>query len=512
KLKQSYIEFIFYDNLQGNGTSDKNYPKVTGHLEMSKFPYTVAGIKKIAENHLENAKDKDKFEYNGEFSINDSKGNIIFDSSDKNAGPLSDIKLVPDANLVYIHYAPKPYSLSYIHNIKEDVVVKGMPNPDTLQIEYGSDLIIPTNKPTANGYTFNGWNVYTIKDGEKIAYLGNKMPAEMVYVEAEFTKNSLFTVKHIYNSNRNVKATSIVNSKEVSIGSDISANWLLTNNNNNYVLSSTTVNGKDIILSEGKYDDKIGAEDVIIVYTYDVDNIAPNGTSDGIPDKDQIVISYVNSNDNYGTIQGTLKEVVNIKGANGVKPTFPSINASNNYRFNGWTVNGKVYNNELLTSDSVFVANWLYNGYVPPIIVPPTPPTPPPAVNPPTPPPTVTPPTVVIPPVVTPPTVTPPPTVVAPIVPPVNPQPIVPETPTTDNNNDVTVDENQDDATSTIIEIEDEDIPLADKPQVDEEVIISGRDFTNEFFCRGYKRSPEHHSYCWIRARSKISTNNINEN
>ncbi|MEG1028258.1 MAG: InlB B-repeat-containing protein, partial [Oscillospiraceae bacterium] len=57
KLKQSYIEFIFYDNLQGNGTSDKNYPKVTGHLEMSKFPYTVAGIKKIAENHLENAKD-----------------------------------------------------------------------------------------------------------------------------------------------------------------------------------------------------------------------------------------------------------------------------------------------------------------------------------------------------------------------------------------------------------------------------------------------------------------------
>lgn len=148
------------------------------------------------------------------------------------------------------------------------------------------------------------------------------------------------------------------------------------------VAKESDFNGKHYALDRIDGADKlitlVATDNIVNVY-YSIDEIGEPDPEkpDGIPDKYQVTFRYISENPSYGTVSGTVKEVVTRpKNADGTynmtAPVHPKANVTvagiGNYQFNRWSDGNVNYSaaGEIakagFTSDTTFIAYFSYNG------------------------------------------------------------------------------------------------------------------------------------------------------
>ena len=235
---------------------------------------------------------------------------------------------------------------------------------------FGSTLSCISDDMTKDGYTFSGWKG-----------LPATMPDNDVTVTGSYTKNKVepdsltYTINQHFMKAKGSEQTDLARSnKDQSANENAVLNELITNlvkdqkiGNDKYMY----VSGKYTTKSESQKDQPITSESkltedtTIDLYYYldnwkDADNTTDKDSEtggDGIPDCDQVLIKYVSSNSDRGTVSPDMEVLTIRKDNERVEPTANGSTATDkggrNY-FSNWTKdNTQVSTNATLNNETI---------------------------------------------------------------------------------------------------------------------------------------------------------------
>ena len=232
--------------------------------------------------------------------------------------------------------------------------------------------------PTRSSYTFNGWTSSvsgitpsSVMPDQEVTFTATWQQQNPTLDKVNYTINKHFKGNK-GNTIKEDKGTATLGTKNATLDSLITSaavNQIDGENKYVYVSGKTTYT---VGTGENKKTENLVAtatltEDTTIDLYYYLDNWKDGSSvkednekgGDGIPDCDQVLIKYVSSNSDRGTVSPDMEVLTIRKGGASVVPTANGstatrIGSSRNY-FSNWTdeVNNKTINDATLTADTI---------------------------------------------------------------------------------------------------------------------------------------------------------------
>ena len=375
--KDATIEYVFYSLESGEPNKDIVIINNDDTYEGVQYPVTAEDIKIAAEKHLADNK-INNFRYLGEFQVLKDGKPVYYsqDSENSEVKNFTDLKLSAGKNTIYVLY-------QQAHNITINYIQIDGENQTELGSYQINDVFNKSEVEIKEGFENNAGfisNNYLLADGYKFikATLGDNVNGETIPNPFTMGKNNEvinvfyakdnnqwknIDVEHIYNSDRNIDASTVSFSESKVINQNYEAAPIAIKNNVKYVISSVTVNGVNAQLIDGKIAGTI-TDNVKVIFTYDVD-----ANEDGVADKNQATFTFKSADEKMGKVVGKVTQVVNNENGKTFKVTSNVTTiVEAGYKFSNWTaeVQGEILTFENLDAvkaseflgDVTFTANF----------------------------------------------------------------------------------------------------------------------------------------------------------